>query len=77
MIVCICNGISDRTIRAAVRCGARDLGDVARACEAGGDCGSCHDQIRGIIGDADRATEGRSSSEHHTHGAVSESFTSV
>ena len=42
MIVCVCRGVSDRELTEAVRCGARNLDDIARHCDgAGTDCGSC------------------------------------
>ena len=49
MIVCHCKAISDRSIRQAVREGARSPRQVARACEAGRRCGGCHPVIREII----------------------------
>ena len=49
MIICQCNGVSDRTIRKAVRNGASNHNDVVRACTAGKDCGSCAPAIDEII----------------------------
>jgi len=49
VIVCHCNGISDREIREAVREGARSCGQVARACNAGHQCGGCRPAIRELI----------------------------
>ena len=49
MIVCHCNAISDREVRAAVLDGACDVDDVTRACGAGGDCGSCHVSIESLL----------------------------
>jgi bacterioferritin-associated ferredoxin len=49
VIVCHCQGINDRSIRAAVRAGARSFGQVDRACEAGGACGGCRAEILEII----------------------------
>jgi bacterioferritin-associated ferredoxin len=49
VIVCHCNAISDRAIRAAVRDGARSCGEVARACNAGHQCGGCRPAIRELI----------------------------
>ncbi len=59
LIVCHCKGISDRDIRAAVRCGASCRGSVAAHCAAGTGCGGCHRTIDEII-HAERASEGRS-----------------
>ena len=41
MIVCLCRGVSDREIRAAVAQGACSAEAVAASCGAGADCGSC------------------------------------
>lgn len=41
MIVCVCHGVSHRTILEAVASGASDLEALGRACGAGTDCGSC------------------------------------
>ncbi len=49
MILCHCRAVSDREVRSAVDCGARDLDDVARACGAGGDCGSCQVSIEAVL----------------------------
>ena len=49
MLVCHCNGVSDRTIRKVVREGARSTAQVAYACGAGACCGGCEDTVRQII----------------------------
>jgi bacterioferritin-associated ferredoxin len=49
LIVCHCQGVSDRSIRQAVREGARTVGLVARACRAGRMCGGCRPAICEII----------------------------
>ena len=49
MIVCHCKGVSDRSIREAVRAGARSSRQVFRACGAGGRCGGCRPIIDEII----------------------------
>ena len=49
MIVCHCKGISDRTIRKAVREGAQTAGEVGRACHAGKMCGGCTPAIDEIL----------------------------
>src|ERR671927_13169 len=41
MIVCLCAGIPDATIRALAERGAVSADDVTLACGAGGDCGAC------------------------------------
>ncbi len=49
MIICQCNGVSDRTIRKVVRNGASNRNDVVRACTAGKICGGCVPAINEII----------------------------
>ena len=49
MIICQCNGITDRTIRKAVSNGASTRNDVVRACTAGKACGGCAPAIDEII----------------------------
>jgi bacterioferritin-associated ferredoxin len=49
LIVCHCQGVSDRSIREAVREGARSVRQVARACRAGRMCGGCRPAICEII----------------------------
>ena len=49
MIICQCNGVSDRTIRKLVRDGASNRNDVVRACMAGRACGGCVPAIDHII----------------------------
>ncbi len=41
MYVCICNGITDRDIRDAVRAGAHDLEQLSAATGCTTSCGSC------------------------------------
>jgi bacterioferritin-associated ferredoxin len=49
MIVCHCKGISDKTIRRAVREGAHTIDEVGVSCRAGTECGGCLDTIRWLI----------------------------
>jgi bacterioferritin-associated ferredoxin len=49
MIVCHCNALNDRAIRAAVCAGARDADEVAERCGAGGDCGGCFEAIEHLV----------------------------
>ena len=49
MIICQCNGLTDRTIRRMVREGARSRREVARVCAAGSACGGCAPAIDKII----------------------------
>ncbi len=49
MIICQCNGVSDRTIRKLVRDGASNRNEVVRACMAGRACGGCVPAVDAII----------------------------
>jgi bacterioferritin-associated ferredoxin len=49
VIVCHCRAVSDREIREAVRAGAADCQQVARACHAGHTCGGCRPAIHDIL----------------------------
>jgi len=41
MVLCICRSLTDREVDATIQDGARSLTEVAEACGAGTDCGSC------------------------------------
>ena len=49
MLVCHCNGVSDRTVRRVVREGAQNVAEVGRACGAGTCCQGCGPAISRII----------------------------
>ena len=50
MVVCLCKGVCDRSIKTAINQGATTLEDVARACRgAGTGCGSCRPMIADLI----------------------------
>jgi bacterioferritin-associated ferredoxin len=49
MIVCHCEVVSDRVVRATIRDGAIDLDDVADRCGAGAGCGGCHARIERLL----------------------------
>jgi bacterioferritin-associated ferredoxin len=49
VLICHCNAVSDREVRAAVLDGACDVEEVTSACGAGGDCGSCHASIESLL----------------------------
>lgn len=49
MIVCHCKAVNDRSIREAVRRGARSPREVALACQAGRRCGGCRPLVRQLI----------------------------
>ncbi len=49
MILCHCKGVSDKSVRSAIQCGASSVRDVARACGAGTGCGGCRPLIQELI----------------------------
>ncbi len=49
MLVCHCNGVSDRSVRRAVREGSLTVSEVGRACGAGTCCQGCSSTINRII----------------------------
>jgi len=49
MILCHCKGVSDRSVRRAIQCGASNVRDVSRACGAGTGCGGCRPLIQELI----------------------------
>ncbi|MDX2381448.1 MAG: (2Fe-2S)-binding protein [Acidimicrobiia bacterium] len=48
-LICLCHGVSDRTIRGAVGAGAGSIDEVGVACRAGTSCASCHDVIEELV----------------------------
>ena len=57
MWVCLCKGVTDRTIKAAVEDGARTTLDVALACRAGSGCGGCLPEVRRVLFESLRLQE--------------------
>ena len=51
MYVCLCKGVTDRTVRETIRAGNHTAEDVARACGAGNGCGCCMQDIEELIDD--------------------------
>jgi bacterioferritin-associated ferredoxin len=49
MIVCLCRGLSDRAIRAAIEAGADTPRKLAATLGAGADCGSCCMLVREFL----------------------------
>ena len=52
MYVCMCNGVTDRTIRKAVDDGVRTLAELQRRTGCSGSCGSCAELAEEILRDA-------------------------
>jgi len=49
MLVCHCNGVSEREVERAIASGACTHRAVARACGAGGLCGGCRPLIDELL----------------------------
>ena len=49
MIVCLCLGLNERTVREHIRAGAGSLEELSRSCGAGADCAMCHERLLGMI----------------------------
>ena len=49
MVVCHCNAVNDRAIRAQIESGALDADALADRCGAGARCGSCLPVIEAIL----------------------------
>ncbi len=49
MLVCHCNSVTDREIRASIQRGARCLESVERACGAGAGCGGCVGAVEELL----------------------------
>ena len=49
MIICICKAIGERTLREAIRAGARSVDDLAHATGASTDCGTCAEHLTEIL----------------------------
>jgi bacterioferritin-associated ferredoxin len=52
VIVCLCHGVSDGELRAVIRRGASSTAELAHACGAGSDCGSCQPQLCSLLAEA-------------------------
>jgi bacterioferritin-associated ferredoxin len=64
MYVCLCQGVTDRTVRKAVRRGASTLDEVAVACGAGTGCGGCWGALEELIEHPERRLQ------RHQHDAT-------
>jgi bacterioferritin-associated ferredoxin len=45
MFLCLCRGVTDRTVQKIIDEGATTVAEVGARCGAGTDCGSCHEAI--------------------------------
>ena len=49
MIVCHCEGVTDRDVKAALEAGAAGIRGVARTLNIGRDCGSCLQNLKALL----------------------------
>jgi bacterioferritin-associated ferredoxin len=64
MIVCLCRGVRERTVRATLAEGASTVAEIRRACGAGTECGACCPMLAELVVQARgcaRSTSGASS----------------
>jgi bacterioferritin-associated ferredoxin len=54
MILCLCRGVSDHTVRATIVDGAATLDEVVAACRAASDCGACEEAVLDLLAEARR-----------------------
>jgi bacterioferritin-associated ferredoxin len=52
MYICICNGVTDRAIRAAVAEGAATISDVTQRLGVAAGCGCCREAAQQVIHEA-------------------------
>lgn len=55
MIVCLCEGVNERAVKAAIEMGARTPAELARSCGAGSSCGQCVPVLRDSLAAARKA----------------------
>jgi bacterioferritin-associated ferredoxin len=52
MIICLCRGLADRTIRATIARGGDTRERLADICGAGADCGGCSPTLDALLDEA-------------------------
>lgn len=52
MIVCVCHGVSDRTIKAAIKNGASSVEDLSASLGVGTCCGCCRETAADMLAEA-------------------------
>lgn len=72
MFVCLCHAVSDRTIRDAIRAGARTVEAVGEACRAGTQCGKCRTAIEIMLLGREQVLVGPTGVEREAWGDGSE-----
>lgn len=49
MIVCLCEGVSDRDVRSSIQRGSDSVAALGQSCRAGLDCGRCRPTLRDLL----------------------------
>jgi bacterioferritin-associated ferredoxin len=71
MVVCVCQGVNESTVRAAIADGAASVSDIRRTCGAGADCGACCGMLAELVDEARRPTCSIAAASHRAcSGAV-------
>ncbi len=65
MYVCCCVGVTDKTIRTAIREGACSVEEVTRCSGAGSRCGACKPEIQSLIAQASDVISSTHGSHRH------------
>ncbi len=48
-MVCLCHGVSERTVVRAIDAGAASVDEVADVCRAGTSCGTCRETVLDLL----------------------------
>jgi len=63
MIVCLCTGVPESTVRTMVARGTRTVEALSAACGAGSSCGACFPMLEDLLAEA-REGSGFAETEH-------------
>lgn len=51
MWICLCKGVNDRQVRAAIKAGARTPEEISERCRAATGCGGCLPEVCRLLAD--------------------------
>lgn len=66
MLICHCESVNDRAIRAAIAAGAREPAELAVGCGAGRRCGGCVPAILELLDELTVGSGGATARRHET-----------
>lgn len=66
MLICHCEAVNDRAIRAAIAAGAREPTDIARGCGAGSKCGGCVPALLDLLNEVTAGNQATGAARHVT-----------